>query len=72
MVATWDHNSEDKVLAVVSNLQADKEARIALRWKGFADPSMTDAMTGKPLALTDGKLELKLLPESFGLLWVER
>lgn len=71
LVATWDHSPREKVLAVVSNLQVDKEQTVTLRWIGFADPNIHNARTGEPLALQDGQLQVKLAPESFLLLWGE-
>lgn len=71
MVATWDHYSENRVLAVVSNLTVTDEHEITLLWKGFLDPKIRDARTGEQLNLEKGRLTVKLGPESFILLWIE-
>jgi len=71
LVATWDHAPRKKVLAVVSNLQVDREQRVTLRWTGFADPQIRNARTGEHLELQGSRLQAKLAPESFILLEAE-
>ena len=72
VVATWDHGPQKPVLVVVSNLEVDKPADIPLRWKGFAGAKVTDAQTGEAVAVTDGKLTVRVEAERFRLLKVER
>lgn len=72
MVATWDHHPEPQVLAVVSNLKVDEGQEAALRWTGFAGPQVVEARSGQPVPLVDGRLRLRLGPESFVLLRLEK
>jgi hypothetical protein len=72
MVATWDRAAaQGRVLAVVSNLQAEGEQAVRLRWKGEGTPTLRDARSGEALGLEDGELALTLGPETFRLVWAE-
>lgn len=71
MVATWDHGPGKAVLAVVSNLDVEQQQTVTLRWKRSAAPVLTNARTGEPVGLTDGRTRVTLDPESFVLLWAE-
>ncbi|NPV45841.1 MAG: hypothetical protein HPY69_02685 [Armatimonadetes bacterium] len=71
MVATWDHGPGRPVLAVVSNLEVEQQQTVTLRWKRPAVPVVTDARTGEPVGLTDGRTRVTLGPESFVLLRAE-
>lgn len=72
MVATWEHPSKNKVLAVVSNLKVEEAHDVALRWIGFASPKLKNARTGEPLSLHNGVLNVRLGPESFILIEISR
>lgn len=71
MVATWDHGLGRPVLAVVSNLAVDQEQTVTLRWRRPAAPTVTNARTGEPVGVTDGRVQVTLGPESFTLLRAE-
>lgn len=68
LVATWDHQADRQVLAVVSNLQVTESAQVELLWTGFPDAVVTNALTGGPVALTHGRIQVALGPEEFVLL----
>ncbi|MCX7598985.1 MAG: hypothetical protein N2512_08990, partial [Armatimonadetes bacterium] len=53
------------VLTVVSNLQVDAGATVLLRWTGKWQPKLTNALTGEPLPFLDGRLQVRLKPETF-------
>ncbi|MCC6446460.1 MAG: hypothetical protein IT210_23785 [Armatimonadetes bacterium] len=70
LAAAWER--EGKVLAVISNLQASREAEVGLRWLGPASPRVTDALTGQPVSMHKNRFEVRLPPENFALLWIEK
>ena len=68
MVATWSHDSQRRVLAVVSNLQVDRTETVRLRWTGDWAPEVVNARTGEKLTTDGNRLSVELEPESFVLL----
>lgn len=72
MVATWEHPSKSKVLAVVSNLKVEETHDVVLKWKGFANASLKNARTGEQLPLKNGTLTVNLGPESFILIEISK
>lgn len=72
MVAVWQHHFDHQVLAVVSNLKLEETVKVRLRWTGFHQPKIRNALTGESFSLKDDLLTLTLPPESFALLWIER
>jgi hypothetical protein len=70
MVATWSHEPQRRVLAVVSNLQVDRSEVVRLRWTGGGRPQVLNARTGQPVAVADHTLSVELPPEAFVLLGV--
>ena len=72
MVATWKTKDQDRVLAVVSNLQLKKEARVTLRWTGFAGARFVNPRTGEQLTLENGRLTVTLKPETFILIGADK
>lgn len=63
------------VLAVVSNLgQRDCEARVNLNLAALRQPSAlaaSEVMSGKPVAVTDGRLRLPLGSLDFAVVWLK-
>lgn len=72
MVGTWSIDSENKVLAVVSNLHVDDTYSIVLDWHGFENPRIINARAQEEVLLKDRKIVVDLGPESFVLLWIEQ
>ncbi len=72
MVATWKTKGQNRVLAVVSNLQLKKDAEVTLRWTGFPGARFVNARTGEDLTPRQGRLTVTLKPETFVLIAAER
>ncbi|MQK95475.1 hypothetical protein, partial [Escherichia coli] len=53
MVAVWQHPSQRQVLAVISNLKVEENVQVRLRWIGFPQPHIRNALTGETLSLKD-------------------
>jgi hypothetical protein len=71
MVATWSHPGERRVLAVVSNLQADRTEAVRVRWTGAWEPLVRDARTGDAVRVEEGVVTVQLGPEAFVLLGID-
>ena len=76
IVKSWwqlgNTRGKDRILAVVSNLNVITTHDINLRWTGFPNPKIKNPRTGEAIPITNGKVNVKLGPESFILLWVEK
>lgn len=71
VIATWAHGGRRQVLAVVSNLQVHAGATVVLSWTGNWQPRLTNALTGDTLRLAEGRLQMRLKPETFILIKAE-
>lgn len=71
VVATWAHPIQNRVLAVVSNLQVGIYETVELHWKGFENPRIKDARTGAAIQVQNNTFSVSLDSESFVLLWID-